>query len=299
MLPAFDAVDAGDAGHAHPRDRRRAELTRSIRPWSCAAICAFAFAAAATAQTAPVDAASDLTVARGVLRAEQEAVLASTLSERILTMPYREGDSFPKGAVLVNFDCGRLGAELNAARAGARAEARTAEVQAELLRMGATGRADADIAVLKEKQSTAQANAIAQRMTGCRVTAPFAGRVVETLARPNESPPANEKLIRIVSDGALELHMVVPSKWLAWLKPGSGFDFKVDETGDSVKAVVQRISAAVDPVSQTVKIVCTIPKAPAGVLPGMSGQVTLAGADPARGPMSQAADEPPRRRATP
>ncbi|WP_218510283.1 efflux RND transporter periplasmic adaptor subunit [Variovorax sp. dw_308] len=229
----------------------------------------------AQTQAGASGAASDGSIARGVLRAEKEAVLSSTVSERITAMPYREGDRFPKGAALVTFDCGRFAADLRAARAGEAAEARNASVQAELLGMGATGKADADIAGLKQKERAAQAQTIQERMTGCRVIAPFAGRVVETLARTHESPPANEKLIRIVSDGPLELHMVVPSKWLGWLKVGSSFDFKVDETGDTVKVVVDRISGAVDAVSQTVKIICKVPSVPASVLPGMSGQARL------------------------
>ncbi|MDM0114963.1 efflux RND transporter periplasmic adaptor subunit [Variovorax sp. J22R133] len=229
----------------------------------------------AAAQGAGGAGGTDTSIARGVLRAEKEAVLSSTVSERITAMPFREGDRFPKGAALVTFDCGRFAADLRAARAGEAAEARNASVQTELLGMGATGKAEADIAGLKQKERAAQAQTIQERMTGCKVIAPFAGRVVETMARAHEAPPANEKLIRIVSDGPLELHMVVPSRWLGWLKVGSSFDFKVDETGDTVKAVVDRISGAVDAVSQTVKIICKVPTVPASVLPGMSGQARL------------------------
>jgi len=214
-------------------------------------------------------------MARGVLRAEREAVLSSSVSERIVSMPFREGAHFKKGEALVTFDCGRLAAQLRAARAGASVEARNATVQRELLAMDATGRADADIAVMKEKERNAQADVISQSMVGCKVTAPYSGSVVEAMARPNETPPANEKLIKIVSDGPLELHMVVPSKWLAWLKPGSEFAFKVDETGDTLEAKVSRISAAVDAVSQTVKVIASVDKAPASVRPGMSGRAVL------------------------
>ncbi len=230
----------------------------------------FAFAQSSSA-TMGADAA------RGVLRASQEAVLASTISTRVTSMPYREGDRFAKGATLVAFDCSRLKAEHNAALASQAAEARNAQMQAELLRVQATGKADLDIALERERERAAQAQAIAQHMRGCSVLAPFAGRVVETYARAHETPPGNEKLLRIVSDGPLELHVVVPSRWLTWLKPGADFDVKVDETGDVVRAVVQRVSAAVDPVSQTVKIIATVHKAPALVLPGMSGSVALVG----------------------
>jgi RND family efflux transporter MFP subunit len=213
--------------------------------------------------------------ARGVLRAEREAVLASSVSERIVRLPFREGDRFAKGQTLVAFDCTRLSAELRAADAGRAAEARNARVQAELLAMQAAGRADAEIAQFKEKERAAQVDTIRARMEGCRVAAPFSGRVVETMARLHETPPPNEKLLRVVSEGPLELHMVVPSKWLRWLHAGSTMDFKVDETGDLLEAKVERISAAVDAVSQTVKVVASVSASPAGVLPGMSGRVVL------------------------
>ncbi|MDH6593095.1 RND family efflux transporter MFP subunit [Variovorax sp. TBS-050B] len=210
---------------------------------------------------------------RGVLRAQHEAVLASSISERIVRMPLREGDRFQKGQTLVAFDCSRLQAELRAAQAGQAAEARNAQVQAELLAMQAAGRVEAEIARHKETERTAQVDTIRARMVGCRVVAPFSGRVVETFARPHETPPANERLLHIVSDGALELHVVVPSRWLGWLRAGSAMQFRVDETGDLLQAEVKRIAAAVDAVSQTVKVVASVPHAPAGVLPGMSGRV--------------------------
>ena len=215
--------------------------------------------------------------ARGVLRATAEATLSSSVSEKILSMPLREGERFKQGDVLVAFDCRRLEAELRAARAGAAVEARNAKVKTELLRMAATGRADADIARFKQQERQAQADVIQQRMVDCKVVAPYAGSVVETLARLDETPPPNEKLISIVSDGPMELHMVVPSKWLAWLKEGSSLDFIVDETGDVMPAKVTRVSAAVDAVSQTVKVVARVDHAPAGVRPGMSGRATLEG----------------------
>lgn len=208
---------------------------------------------------------------RGVLRAEREAVLASTLSERIIAMPYQEGDSFPTGATLVEFDCSRLKAELKAVQAEAAAQSREADVQRELLTMDATGRAEADIAVFRENQGRARVQVVQRQMVGCEVLAPFAGQVVEPLMRENETPAANERLIHIVSDGPLELHMVVPSCWLSWLKQGSTFEFQVDETGDTLEAEVDRVAAAVDPVSQTVKVISKVNDVPESVLPGMSG----------------------------
>ena len=59
--------------------------------------------------------------ARGVLRARDQAVLASELAGRITEMPFAEGQHFRKDEVLVRFDCGAYQAQLNAVQAAARA----------------------------------------------------------------------------------------------------------------------------------------------------------------------------------
>lgn len=218
--------------------------------------------------------ASDMGEARGILRAEHEAILSSRLSARVLEVPFKEGDHFDANEVLVGFDCAGLDAELRATEAKAAAESRNAAMQNELLQMGATGQADADIARFKVREQRARVAAIQEQRKDCQIKAPFAGRVVEPMVRPNETPEANAPLIQVVSDGALELHMVVPSCWLSWMTRGSAFGFEVDETGDRLDAEVSRISAAVDPVSQTVKVISRVDKAPARVLPGMSGTAT-------------------------
>lgn len=208
---------------------------------------------------------------RGILEAEKQAVLSSWISAPVIEVPYLEGSHFDRDEVLVRFDCARLEADLHAAQAQVAAESRNAAVQRELLEMGATGRADVDIATYKVRELRASVESIHEQQRGCELKAPFAGRVVEPLVRANETPQANAPLIHIVSDGALQLQMVVPSCWLAWLAPGSDFTFVVDETGDHLTAEVSRVSAAVDPVSQTVKVISRVTDVPPRVLPGMSG----------------------------
>jgi hypothetical protein len=77
--------------------------------------------------------------------------------------------------------------------------------------------------------------------------------------------------MRIQGLDDMELQLIVPSLWMSWLRGGTNFTFKIDETGESVTASVLRVGAAVDPVSQTVKIMAKLPAGRATVLPGMSG----------------------------
>ena len=78
-------------------------------------------------------------------------------------------------------------------------------------------------------------------------------------------------LLDILETGQLEVQMIVPSRWLAWLKPGAPFTVEVEELGRRFPAKVRRLGAQIDPVSQTVPVVGVIDSAHPELLPGMSG----------------------------
>jgi multidrug efflux pump subunit AcrA (membrane-fusion protein) len=83
-------------------------------------------------------------------------------------------------------------------------------------------------------------------------------------------------MLKIIDTSTLELDLIVPSKWLQWLKPGSPFTFAVDETGKSSGAVVDRLLPEVDPVSKTLKIIGRFNSTDNGqTIPGMSGTATF------------------------
>ena len=66
--------------------------------------------------------------------------------------------------------------------------------------------------------------------------------------------------------------MIVPSRAAARVKAGDAFALSVEETGEVVRGHVVRVGAAVDPVSQTLKVVGALDAAGGTVLPGMSGK---------------------------
>lgn len=92
-----------------------------MRPWGGAGRVRLAFwctgsllAAAQAWAAAPV---ADTNTARGVLRAENEAVLASPVSERIVQMPFREGDTAKRDLAVAQTEESVAMAERDYARA--------------------------------------------------------------------------------------------------------------------------------------------------------------------------------------
>jgi RND family efflux transporter MFP subunit len=218
---------------------------------------------------------------RGVIRPRDEVMFASKMAGRIAQMPWREGERFKKGALLVGFDCDRLHAQIRAAHAAHRAATQLAAQNRELDRYQAIGRHEVAISQAKADQAGAEAAALEVQQRDCVIHAPFDGLVVETSARLHQNAALGQDLMKVLATGDLEVHLVVPSAWLAWLEPGKAFAFRVDETARRYAAKVTRIGASVDPVSQTVKIVGVFTGERTGVLPGMSGSADFPQADPA------------------
>jgi len=208
---------------------------------------------------------------RGVVKAKDEVLFLAQIAGRIAQMPYREGDRFEKGELLVAFDCTRIRAEINAAWAANRANQQVLRQSLELDKYQAIGQTDVQIAKAKAEQSRAEASALEAQVRDCTINAPFSGVVVENYSHPHENASAGKELTRVINDSELEVHLIAPSSWLSWLRPDGSFSFRVDETGRSYTGKVARLGAAVDPVSQTVRVIGVLQDASQGVLPGMSG----------------------------
>lgn len=213
---------------------------------------------------------------RGVVRAVREANIATDVNARILSLPYRDGDSFAAGADLVVFDCDRLKADLRAAEAEVQVNRLALDNAQQLDRRRAIGRIEVQSAKAKWEKAEAGAEALRFRVRDCRIVAPFDGRIAELRAHAYEIPAPGQPFLRIVGDGALEIDLIVPSAWLAWLEAGTPLSVRVDEIGRTFPARVKQTAGAVDPVSQTIRITATFDGEAAGALPGMSLDASFA-----------------------
>ncbi|MFP1633402.1 efflux RND transporter periplasmic adaptor subunit [Zhengella sp. ZM62] len=213
----------------------------------------------------------DMQELRGVVRSKARLEIATDLTIPVAEAPLRDGMRFRKGELLLAFDCRRLEAEQRAASAAVRAATVEHNQKAHLRKHGAAGKGEVDLALAGLEKGRAELELAEAKMTGCRIEAPFDGRIVERFADVHEIPEPGKPLMVIVDDSNLEIDFVAPSRWLSWLEPGAGFGFTVDETGVSVRGRIERIGAEVDAVSQTVRLTGTLDSGAGVILPGMSG----------------------------
>jgi len=237
-----------------PEDRAKAEIA--------------ALPAEGTKTAEPV---VDENIVRGIINPSSESTVASKMTARIIAMPYGEGQSFPSGALLARFDCSQISAELNAARAATAAYRKTYETNVELDLYEAVGKNEVAVSKANLGKAEAEANAVASQLSDCEVRAPFAGKVVEQIARNKEIAASGQPLLKIQSGREVEMELIVPSKWLTWLEPGATFAFTIDETGNVIRGRVKRFGASVDPVSKTIRVIGLVTERSGLVLAGMSG----------------------------
>ncbi len=214
---------------------------------------------------------------RGLLKPLHEATLSSEVLAKVTEIPFTEGKRFKKGDVLVRFDCARYKAELAATQAEFSARKKTSDNNAELSTYNAAANLDVEVSAAETDKAAAQMQAAQAMLNGCTISAPWAGRVVELIAHAHETVSPGKELLRILDDSKLEIELLAPSKWLTWLKVGSAFKFRVDETGHEYPAKISELGARVDPVSQTIRLTGVLNKQDSALLAGMSGSAHFDG----------------------
>lgn len=209
--------------------------------------------------------------ARGILIAVEQATLSSELAGRIVEIPFREGESFKKGDLLVRFDCSIYQAQLAAASAATRAAEAELSQNQQLAQMKSVGRHAVSLSAAHFAQAQAESQVYQIQVNRCRITAPFDGQVVKRRAQAFESVAQGAPLLDVVNNRHLEINLLVPSRLLSVLKPGLVFTFTPDETGKPLQAKVTRLGARIDESSQTLSLIGTLAHADNALMAGMSG----------------------------
>lgn len=207
--------------------------------------------------------------------ARQQTELSSELSAKIASLKLREGDSFKAGQTLVTFDCSLFRSQLAKHEASAEAARQTLKVNRRLAELNSIGTLEVDQAAARVKETEAEVAAMRTTVSKCTLIAPFSGRVARVHAEPHQFVAPGKPLLEILDTRRLELQMIVPSRWLAWLKQGHRFTVQVEELDRAYSGRVVRTGARIDPVSQSISLAGEVEGNHPELLPGMSGWATF------------------------
>jgi RND family efflux transporter MFP subunit len=222
---------------------------------------------------------STLDVSKQDIRAQLTAVtynsIASELNAKISELPFKEGQTFKVGQVLVVFDCATQQAQFQKTKAVLSIADRNFQTQKKLLALGSVGRIEYENSYSEYLKTKAENDELASVLARCNVLAPYSGLIVEQKVRAQQYVQAGQPLLDILDNTSLELEFVAPSKWSPWLTQGYKFEIKLDETAKSYPAKITRVNGKIDPVSQTIKVAAVIDGEFKEISPGMSGVLII------------------------
>lgn len=254
--------------------RSVSRLVSAAVMWGCSAL-VFAQAAPAFKPAAPLPSVLEQREIRAQLSPRRYTTLASEIGAKVQRLPVVEGSAIRQGQLLVQFDCSLQQAQLNKAQAGVDGTEKAWRANQRLAELNSVGKVELDTSHAEWNKARAEVAANRSLLSKCQITAPYAGRIAEQKIREQQYAQPGQPLLDIIDDSVLELEFLVPSRWLNWLHQGTAFEVRIDETGKTYPAKVQRLAARVDPVSQSIKVNAAIHGKFPELIAGMSGQVLL------------------------
>ncbi|WNJ91574.1 efflux RND transporter periplasmic adaptor subunit [Bosea sp. 685] len=225
------------------------------------------------AELAPSGSAAEI---RAQLVPRNFTILSSEVAARIDRIATRVGEHFKQGDVLIAFDCVAQRAQVVRARAVATQAEKTAAINQRLAALKSIGQLELDISRAEVEKARADLVIADAAASKCTIAAPFSGITVEQKAQQFQYATPGQPLLEILDDKTLEVELIAPSRWLAWLKPGYAFKLHIEEVDKAYGAQITRVGGRVDPVSQTIKVFGIVNGDASELMAGMSGRAYIA-----------------------
>ena len=205
----------------------------------------------------------------------RETLLSSEVGGRIDEVMVREGESFIVGQVLVHLDCTMHEVRLEKAEALLLEAKSIEQVSARLDQLGSISTLEYSSATARLAAAAAEVGLMLVIVERCVIKAPFPGKVVQLMARSHQFVTEGQELIEILDDSVMLVEMNVPSQWLESKILDQTLILRIEETGNEYPALIERIGARIDAVSQSVKLYGSVVGSYPELRSGMSGTAIL------------------------
>lgn len=190
----------------------------------------------------------------GVVQARERATLVARLAAPIVALPYEEGDSVARGAVVARLDASALTSRVRAAEADARLAAADRDRYRTLVERAAATPREADGAQARADVAQAALTAAQADLAFAVVRAPFAGRVAARPANLGDVVVPGQPILELEGTGGLEVRATVAAELLPRLTPGTVVKVEVDGQPAPLDATVRVVAPAGDPATHRFEV---------------------------------------------
>jgi membrane fusion protein, multidrug efflux system len=195
------------------------------------------------------------------VRARRRASLSARITASVVELPFREGERFAAGAVLVRLDDAALRSAVAAAEsAAAAAKAESARMESLRARGAATPR-EAEEASSRAAAAEAALLAARDNLAYAALRAPFAGVVAARPASVGDVVSPGAPLVEIEGDGGFELHATLEADQAGLVRPGFEGRASVDGLPEPLTARLTSVSPAGDLATHRFEVKADLPPA--------------------------------------
>jgi len=213
---------------------------------SALTLCAIALPHATYAQSV-----IDENVIRIQLKPTDEARINAPMTGKISRVYFKDGQSVKKGQTLVSFNCSEYNAGLAQSQARINKQSKLLDSTQQLYELGSASQTELSVLKAELAEARAARDFSNSKVRKCKITAPFSGKITAVHVKDHFSIQESEPILEMIGHGAMEIEMIIPSKWMRWVKPDTVFDVEIDETGETYTSKITRMGGRVDPVTQT------------------------------------------------
>jgi len=213
----------------------------------------------------------------GTLEAIEIVEIFNQEQGRILQIPYYEGDSVEKDAVLVALDGSLIQAQLDKASASLKQARLDLKRQNRLIKNKLTSEDELARAKTKVDETAAEVNLLKTRLAHTRVRAPFAGVISNRYKSPGDVVPLHSHILTLIAPHSLKARFHVSEILLSHLEKGAPVSLRIDALGDKLHpARILRVHPVVDPLSRQGIVEAKLDPVPDGAVPGQLARLYLA-----------------------
>jgi membrane fusion protein (multidrug efflux system) len=213
--------------------------------------------------------------ALGTIQAEENVQVVSELNAVVRELPFAEGQSVAKGALLARLDDSEIGADARRAEA-LRDQARTnfARMQ-QLAEQKAASPQELDDASSALKVAEANYGVAKARFDKTRILSPLAGVVGRRLVSPGAFLRTGDPITEVAAVDRMKVSFSAPERYADLLRRGAAIDVTTSATGGRVfRGQLSVVDPILDPVTRTVQLVARVTNPGRVLRPGMSADVT-------------------------
>lgn len=208
---------------------------------------------------------------KAVLFPFREAVLSARVESTLLPYKFRIGETFAQGAVLTG---------LNDAVYSLKYRQRTKQLEfaravyndkKELRANNYTSDLELNKAEFDFKMAEFAAEEARFDLDSCRITAPFAGKIVEIMTKEYETVRPGQQICKLIDDNSLLAVMNVPFRQQPAI--GATVNILLDGSNKKISGKVYEISPQADHRTGTVRIRVMIDNRQGTLRPGLTGEL--------------------------